>query len=56
MEDAASIAAYHSKARGSHLVPVIITERKYVRKPKGAPVGTVIVEKEQVLIVEPALP
>ena len=56
MEAAAGIAAYHSKARGSHLVPVIITERKFVRKPKGAPVGTVIVEKEQVLIVEPALP
>lgn len=56
MEAAASIAAYHSKARGSHLVPVIITERKYVRKPRGAAVGSVIVEKEQVLLVEPGIP
>ncbi len=56
LETAAGIAAYYSKARGSHLVPVIVTERKYVRKPKGVPSGTVIVEKEQVLLVEPALP
>ena len=55
-EAAAGIAAYHSKARGSALVPVIITERKYVRKPKGAQVGTVIVEKERVLLVEPRIP
>ncbi len=56
LERAAAIAAYHSKARGSNLVPVIITERKFVRKPKGAPPGTVIVEKEQVLLVEPEIP
>lgn len=53
---AAAIAAYYSKARGSHLVPVIMTERKYVRKPRGAALGAVIVEKEEVLIVEPGLP
>lgn len=55
-EQAAAIAAYYSKAKGSHLVPVIMTERKYVRKPRGAAQGTVIVEKEEVLIVEPGLP
>lgn len=53
LESAAAIAAFYSKARGSHLVPVIVTERKYVRKPKGAPIGTVIVEKEQVILIEP---
>ncbi len=56
LERAAGIAAYFSKARGSGLVPVIVTERKYVRKPKGAPPGAVVVEREDVLLVEPKLP
>jgi predicted ribosome quality control (RQC) complex YloA/Tae2 family protein len=55
-QQAASIAAYYSKARGSHLVPVIMAEKKYVRKPRGAAPGAVIVEKEEVLLVEPGLP
>lgn len=50
---AASLAAYHSKARGSDLVPVIITKRKYISKPKGAPPGSVRVDKEQVEMVHP---
>ena len=53
---AAAIAAYHSKARGSALVPVIVTPRKFVRKPKGLMPGAVIVDREEVLIVKPALP
>lgn len=56
LERAASIAAYHSKAQGSHLVPVIITPRKFVRKPRGATPGQVLVEREDVLLVEPKLP
>jgi predicted ribosome quality control (RQC) complex YloA/Tae2 family protein len=56
LERAASIAAYFSKARGSDLVPVIVVERKYVRKPRGAAPGAVLVEREEVLIVPPALP
>ncbi|MGI9175151.1 MAG: Rqc2 family fibronectin-binding protein [Rhodothermales bacterium] len=56
LERAASIAAYYSKAQGSALVPVMVTERKYVRKAKGAPPGAVIVEREEVLLVEPKLP
>lgn len=50
---AASFAAQNSKARGSDLVPVIITKRKYVTKPKGAPPGTVRVERERVELVRP---
>jgi len=50
---AASIAAWNSKARGSSLVPVIITKRKYITKPKGAPAGAVRVQKERVEMVEP---
>ncbi|HET6568246.1 MAG TPA: NFACT RNA binding domain-containing protein [Rhodothermales bacterium] len=56
LEQAASIAAYHSKAQGSGLVPVIVIERKYVRKPKGAAPGAVAIEREDVLIVAPRLP
>lgn len=56
IQQAASIAAYFSKARGSGLVPVMIAERKYVRKPKGAGPGAVAVEREEVVIVEPKLP
>lgn len=56
IERAAAIAAYFSKARGSGLVPVMIAERKHVRKPKGAGPGAVVVEHEDVVIVEPGLP
>ena len=56
VRQAASIAAWFSKARGSNLVPVMVTERKYVRKSKGAPPGAVTVERETVLLVEPGLP
>jgi len=53
---AAGIAAWHSKARGSGLVPVIVAERKFVRKPKRAAPGAVVVDRHRVVIVEPRLP
>ncbi len=56
LEIAASIAAYFSKARGSGLVPVSYAPRKYVRKAKGSVSGKVILEREEVVIVPPALP
>jgi len=56
IEQAGSIAAYFSDARTSSLVPVVVTKRKYVRKPKGAPEGSVVVEREEVIMVEPKLP
>ncbi len=56
LERAAAIAAYHSKARGSQLVPVAVTPRKYVRKPRGGAPGAVLLEREEVLLVEPGLP
>jgi len=49
----ASVAAWNSKARGTKLAPVIVTKRKYVSNPKGAPAGTVRVHKEEVEMVEP---
>ncbi len=53
---AAAVAAYYSKGRGSKLVPVMVTERKYVRSPSGSPPGAVRAEREEVLLVEPRLP
>ncbi|TVR30218.1 MAG: DUF814 domain-containing protein [Balneolaceae bacterium] len=50
---AAAIAAWNSKARGSNLVPVIVTKRKYITKPKGAAPGAVRVQREDVEMVEP---
>jgi len=55
-EQAASIAAYYSKMRHAKMVPVAMTERKYVRKPKGSPPGTVVLEREKVIFAEPGLP
>jgi predicted ribosome quality control (RQC) complex YloA/Tae2 family protein len=53
---AASIAAYYSKARNSSSVPVAYCEKKYVKKKKGFKAGTVIMEREKVIFVKPALP
>jgi predicted ribosome quality control (RQC) complex YloA/Tae2 family protein len=50
---AASVAAWHSKAKGSKLAPVIVTKRKYVTKPKGAATGAVRVQREEVEMVTP---
>jgi len=55
-EQAAGIAAYYSRMKNAKMVPVAMTERKYVRKPKGAPAGTVVIEREKVIFAEPALP
>ncbi|MBD3349334.1 MAG: DUF814 domain-containing protein, partial [Candidatus Eisenbacteria bacterium] len=54
--EAAAIAAFHSKARGSSAVPVTYTERRYVRKPRGAKPGLAVVTNEKVVFVEPGLP
>ncbi len=55
-EQAAAIAAYYSRMKTAGTVPVAMTLRKYVRKPKGSPPGTVTIERERVLFVAPALP
>lgn len=56
LEQAGAIAAYYSSARNASWTPVIYTQRKYVRKPKGAAVGAVTVDRERVVMVEPGLP
>lgn len=56
LRQAASIAAYYSGARNARMVPVAYTLKKYVRKPKGAAVGAVVMEREEVVMAEPKLP
>jgi predicted ribosome quality control (RQC) complex YloA/Tae2 family protein len=53
IELAASLAAWYSKRRNETLCPVIYTEKKNVRKVKGAAPGSVRVEKEKVVMVTP---
>ena len=53
IEKAAEMAAFHSKKRNESLCPVIYTPRKFVRKRKGDAPGAVVLEKEQVILVEP---
>lgn len=53
MTEAAMIAAYHSKARGSSLVPVDYTPVRYVKKPSGAKPGFVIYHVYQTAYVTP---
>jgi predicted ribosome quality control (RQC) complex YloA/Tae2 family protein len=53
IEFAARLAAGYSKRKTDSLCPVIVTPRKYVRKRKGDPPGTVAVERETVVMVEP---
>ncbi|HLB00882.1 MAG TPA: NFACT RNA binding domain-containing protein, partial [Bacteroidota bacterium] len=53
---AARIAAYYSKMRKSGNVPVAYCERKYVKKPKNAPPGTVTLQREEIVFVSPGIP
>lgn len=53
---AAQLAAYYSKRKSDSLCPVLYTPKKWVRKPKGAPAGAVVVEREQVILVKPENP
>jgi len=53
IEQAARIAAAHSKARNSATVPVIYTQVRYVSRIRKTPPGTVKVQNEKVLFVQP---
>ena len=56
LKKAASLAAYHSKAKTSGTAPVAYTFKKYVVKKKSDPVGTVHILREDVLLVKPEIP
>ena len=54
--EAATLAAYYSKARNLSKVAVDYTERKHVRKPSGAKPGFVFYENFKTIIVDPTNP
>ncbi len=56
LNQAAAIAAFHSKARGGGVVSVSGTLARHVTKPRGAKPGTVKIRKERIFKVRPALP
>ncbi len=53
IEQAASLAAYYSQARGSTSVAVDYTLQKYVKHMKGGGPGMVIYERERTMYAEP---
>lgn len=53
LEQAAAVAAYHSKARNAGTVPVHCTRARYVSKFRGAETGTVEVARGKTLKVRP---
>ncbi len=55
IERAAGLAAYFSKRKSDTLCPVIVTPKKFVRKTRDLGDGQVIVEKEEVIMIEPML-
>jgi predicted ribosome quality control (RQC) complex YloA/Tae2 family protein len=56
LEQAAAIAAWHSKARNGGITAVSYTQARNVRKPRGEKSGTVTIQKDRVLKVRPGLP
>lgn len=53
IERAAQLAAFHSKRKTETLCPVIVTPKKFVRKRKGDPAGAVVVDREEIIMIEP---
>ncbi len=53
VEYAAGLAAFYSKRKNESLCPVAFTPKKFVRKRKGDLAGAVVVEREEVILVEP---
>jgi hypothetical protein len=56
IEEVASWAAFYSQARTAGKVPVIVTRKKYVRKPRKGPPGLALCTHEKTLMVRPAEP
>ncbi|QKG55878.1 fibronectin/fibrinogen-binding protein [Hymenobacter sp. BRD128] len=56
VEHAAQLAGWYSRRQHDSLCPVTVTPKKFVRKPKGALPGQVLVERERVVLVVPANP
>ncbi|HEY4706177.1 MAG TPA: NFACT family protein [Thermodesulfobacteriota bacterium] len=56
IEEAASVAAFYSKAANAGKVEVIYAEARNVKKPRGAKPGMVTVKEYRSVVVRPGLP
>jgi predicted ribosome quality control (RQC) complex YloA/Tae2 family protein len=56
IEEVAAWTAFYSQARTAGKVPVIVTLKKYVRKPRKAPPGLALCERERTVMVRPQEP
>jgi len=56
LEKAARLAAWFSQARESGLVPVDITQRRHLKKPRGTRPGFVIYTNQRTVYINPAPP
>lgn len=56
LEEVASWAAFYSQARTAGRVPVIVTRKKYVRKPRKGPPGLALCTHEKTVMVRPKEP
>ncbi|MBI5492446.1 MAG: NFACT family protein [Deltaproteobacteria bacterium] len=53
IKEAASIAAFYSKARGSGKAEVVYTEARNVKRPRGAKPGMVTIKEYRTIMAEP---
>ena len=56
VHEVAAWAAFYSQARTAGKVPVIVTRKKYVRKPRKGPPGLALCTNEKTVIVRPVEP
>jgi len=56
IEEVASWSAFYSQARTAGRVPVIVTRKKYVRKPRKGPPGLALCTNEKTVMVRPQEP
>ena len=56
IEATARVAAHYSRAKTSATVPVLVTERRHVRKPRKAAPGEVVPDRAKTVFVEPGIP
>ncbi|NOT34890.1 MAG: DUF814 domain-containing protein [Candidatus Eisenbacteria bacterium] len=56
IDEVSAWAAFYSQARTAGKVPVIVTRKKYVRKPRKGPPGLAVCTNEKTVIVRPVEP
>lgn len=54
LHEAAALAAWYSRARGSVVVPVDWTRRRHVRRARGGPPGRALVDRAQTVMARPS--